>query len=112
MVMVPLGVLLASAASAYSLPPGTTRLSLPDCRDVDNPTACHAAMEARYRVSTTAISVPHQTSKERAFAEDGHECGLVGSIMCTSRTRTFFRSGENPVSTVMSSFHLQKWLSR
>ncbi|MEH3158959.1 MAG: hypothetical protein PGN08_08515 [Sphingomonas taxi] len=48
-----------------------------------------APREESYRIPNEADPLA-RTSKDRAFAADGQQCGLVGDKYCTSRGKTVF----------------------
>ncbi|MCP3735254.1 hypothetical protein M9979_10270 [Sphingomonas sp. RP10(2022)] len=85
-------LLIPSAASddiaGFRLPPApvtVSRIVVPCVGD-----DCAAATRKEdYRIPLERDSLA-RTSKERAFAADGQQCGLVGDKYCTSRGRKIF----------------------
>ncbi len=100
-------MILASAAhqaAAYDMPPGRATPNQPDCKAAPDVFGCSQAAQMRFRVFSDDSRVSGPTAKDRAFADDGTKCNLVGSIRCTSKRRVLFRSGENPLDTITAAF--------
>lgn len=74
------------------------RMRLPECRT----RSCRAAPATRYRLAGYQADIA-PGSKDRAFADDGTYCGVVGDKRCLSGRHAIFRSGESPMRTIMSS---------
>ncbi|WP_375397976.1 hypothetical protein [uncultured Sphingomonas sp.] len=85
----------------YSLPPAI-RSEQGDCAG-DRVRRC---AQARYRLDSTVDRAPD--AKDRAMAENGRKCNVVGDKFCLSGRRTIWRSGENPVETLRTSFGLDR----
>lgn len=91
--MLTLIVLMAAATASKPLP---VSYSLP------NPKRCTDACAEQYRLPLEADDDP--TSKDRAMAQDGTRCNVVGAKRCLSKRRTILRSTEDPEDTLRGSF--------
>jgi hypothetical protein len=61
-------------------------------------TRCKDACAERYRLP--ASSDDTESLKERALADDGSKCDVVGAMRCLSKRRTVLRSSEDPMETL------------
>lgn len=62
------------------------------------PTRCSGACAERYRIP--ASSDDSEPLKDRALANDGSKCDVIGAARCLSRRRVVLRSTENPMETL------------
>ena len=78
--MVTFAVMLAAAAAlpAYNLPPKRA------------PAKCADRCASRYRLPSSGDDA--SSAKNRALAEDGGECSIVGARVCTSKPRRILTS--------------------
>ncbi len=86
MVTVPLAMMLAANAALpnYALPPSKSGRCADKCA-------------ARYRVPASGDG--DYSVKDRALADDGSKCDVVGARRCASKRHTVLRSTEDPVQT-------------
>lgn len=56
-------------------------------------TACTADANARYRLPLPAEQTPNPA--DRAFDEDGQECGVIGHTVCTGKPHMIIGTGEH-----------------
>ena len=61
------------------------------------PTRCVDGCADRYRLPASSDDV--ESLKDRALADDGSKCNVVGAMRCLSKRRTLLRSSENPMDT-------------
>jgi hypothetical protein len=61
------------------------------------PTRCANACAERYRVPASADD--GYSIKDRALADDGSKCNVVGARRCASKRHTVLRSTEGPMDT-------------
>jgi hypothetical protein len=91
MVTVSLAMMLAANVAAlpnYTLPPAKSD-------------RCAGKCAARYRVPASADG--DNSVKDRALADDGSKCNVVGARRCTSKRHTVLRSTEDPMDTWRSA---------
>jgi hypothetical protein len=91
MVTVSLAMILAASAAAlpnYTLPPV-------------KPDRCAGKCAARYRIPASGDG--DDSVKDRALADDGSKCNVVGARRCTSKRHTVLRSTEDPMDTWRSA---------
>ncbi|MEO5494950.1 MAG: hypothetical protein ABIR08_13100 [Sphingomonas sp.] len=90
--MVTLSIVMMLSASAalsnFTLPPA-------------KPRKCAGACAARYRIPASASD--GYSIKDRALADDGSKCNVVGAKRCTSKRHTVLRSTEDPMDTWRSA---------
>ena len=55
---------------------------------------CAADEQERYRLPLPVEQAP-LNEPDRAFSEDGRECGLIGHTVCTGKARTIIGRGEH-----------------
>ena len=87
--MITISLVMMLAANAVALPAYT----LPPPRSG----RCAAACAARYRVPASASD--DFPVKDRALADDGSKCDVVGARRCASKRHTILRSSEDPLDT-------------
>jgi len=66
------------------------------------PTRCMGGCADRYRLP--ASSDDTESLKDRALADDGSKCDVIGAMRCLSKRRTLLRSSQNPIDTLRTSF--------
>lgn len=69
-----------------------------DLKPPPPPARCSGACAERYRLP--ASSDDSETLKDRALADDGSKCDVVGAMRCLSKRRTVLRSSEDPMETL------------
>jgi hypothetical protein len=74
------------------------RMQVPECQVQ----SCRTNPSKRYRLTNYQPDIA-PGSKDRAFADDGTYCGVVGDKRCLSGRHAIFRSGESPMHTILSS---------
>jgi len=92
-------VLMMAAATSRPMP--ITKMpnyKIPAAR----PMRCRGKCAEQYRLPEASESDPD--AKDRAMAQDGSRCNVVGAQRCLSKTRTILRSNENPAATLSASF--------
>jgi hypothetical protein len=62
------------------------------------PARCSGSCAERYRLP--ASSDDSESIKDRALANDGAKCDVIGAMRCLSKRRTLLRSTENPMATL------------
>jgi hypothetical protein len=86
-------VMLSAAAShpqvKFTLKPGSP------------PARCSGRCADRYRLPASVDD--SESLKERALANDGSKCDVIGAKRCLSKRRTLLRSSEDPMETWRSS---------
>ncbi len=87
-------IVLMAAAATKPLP----NYKMPPAR----PARCRGKCANQYRLPIAGDDDP--TSKDRAMAEDGSKCDVVGAQRCLSKRRVILRSTEDPVDTWRASF--------
>lgn len=65
-------------------------------------TRCTGRCAEQYRLPLSSDT--EETAKDRAMAEDGTKCNVVGAQRCLSKRRTILRSTEDPMDTLRGSF--------
>ena len=65
------------------------------------PTRCSGSCADRYRLPASSDDI--ETLKDRALADDGGKCDVVGAMRCLSKRRTILRSSENPMDTLRAN---------
>jgi hypothetical protein len=90
MVTVSLAMMLAANAALpnYTLPPA-------------KPDRCAGKCAARYRIPASIDG--DYSVKDRALADDGSKCNVVGARRCASKRHTVLRSTEDPMDTWRSA---------
>jgi len=90
--LTPLFVVLLSSSSDLPL-----QFTLP------RPTSdrCTGVCAEQYRLPASSDDI--RTAKDRALADDGSKCNVVGARRCTSKRRTVLRSTEDPMNTWRSA---------
>lgn len=91
--LTPLLVMLAAVTPHMSLKKVHFDLKPPSA-----PARCTGACADRYRVP--ASSDDAESLKQRALANDGSKCDVVGAMRCLSKRRTLLRSTEDPMETL------------
>ena len=66
------------------------------------PTRCLDRCADRYRLPASIDD--SESLKDRALADDGSRCNVVGAMRCLSKRRTVLRSSENPMDTWRANF--------
>ena len=66
------------------------------------PTRCVGGCADRYRLP--ASSEDTVSIKDRALADDGRKCDVIGAMRCLSKRRTLLRSDQDPIDTLRKSF--------
>jgi hypothetical protein len=66
------------------------------------PSRCVGVCADRYRLP--ASSEDTQSLKDRALADDGRKCDVIGAMRCLSKRRTLLRSSQDPIDTLRASF--------
>jgi len=66
------------------------------------PTRCMGGCADRYRLPATSDDT--ESLKDRALADDGSKCDVIGAMRCLSKRRTLLRSSQNPIDTLRTSF--------
>jgi hypothetical protein len=97
MLMPLLFVMLAAATPHSSL----KKLKF-DLKPKPAPTRCTGSCAERYRLP--ASSDDTDSIKDRALADNGAKCDVVGAMRCLSKRRTILRSNENPMDTWRTNF--------
>lgn len=62
------------------------------------PTRCTGSCAERYRLPASSDDM--DSIKDRAQADSGAKCDVVGAMRCLSKRRTILRSSENPLDTL------------
>jgi hypothetical protein len=62
------------------------------------PMRCTGRCADRYRIPASSDDI--QSLKDRALANDGSKCDVVGARRCLSKRRTLLRSDEDPMETL------------
>lgn len=88
--MVPLTLVIILATDAAALPAATA----PPPKHV----RCAGACAARYRIPGSASD--GYSAKDRALANDGSKCDVVGARRCTSKRHTVLRLTEDSMDGV------------
>lgn len=66
------------------------------------PARCVGQCADRYRLPASSDDI--ESIKDRAVADDGSKCDVVGAMRCLSRRRTVLRSSESPMDTWRANF--------
>jgi hypothetical protein len=66
------------------------------------PTRCVGGCADRYRLPASSDDV--ESAKDRALADDGSKCDVIGAMRCLSKRRTLLRSNQDPIDTLRTSF--------
>jgi hypothetical protein len=89
--------MLAAAPMGQTIAPAIDlapeRLSAVTCGSSDS-RACDANEQERYRLPLPVEPAP-LNQPDRAFNEDGRECGLIGHTVCTGKARAIIGTGEH-----------------
>lgn len=92
--MLTLVMLMGAAIASKSLP----NYTLPPQR----PVRCRGRCAEQYRLPLDSRT--EETAKDRAMAQDGSKCDVVGAQRCLSKRRAILRSSEDPIDTWRASF--------
>jgi len=65
------------------------------------PVRCSGACADRYRLPASSDDI--EPIKDRAVADDGGKCNVVGAMRCLSKRRTILRSDQNPMDTLRAN---------
>jgi hypothetical protein len=66
------------------------------------PTRCVGECADRYRLPASSDDI--EPVKDRALADDGSKCDVIGAMRCLSKRRTLLRSNQDPIDTLRTSF--------
>jgi hypothetical protein len=66
------------------------------------PTRCVGGCADRYRLPASSDDI--ESAKDRALADDGSKCDVIGAMRCLSKRRTLLRSNQDPIDTLRTSF--------
>jgi hypothetical protein len=66
------------------------------------PTRCVGRCADRYRLPASSDDI--DSAKDRAVADDGSKCDVIGAMRCLSKRRTLLRSNQDPIDTLRTSF--------
>lgn len=95
--LTPLVLMMVGAASHNS----TLKLDF-TLKPQARPTRCVGGCADRYRLPASSDDI--ESAKDRALANDGRKCDVIGAMRCLSKRRTLLRSSQDPVDTLRTSF--------